>query len=584
MRPISEDLKARILKAHQTIYENAEPRIWAEVLRPRTAIFNKRFWQESIITKSQAADLTSIAAKRTGEYTETVFAAYVKSGNLTVKSSNLVFPVNNMLWETRLTRSGIAHAALCFDGYYKRKSRYKVDFFTGDLPYLFTTDAGGKLEGGVLGEDPQTIVAGNVTAFDATRGIASEYGNIDHGVVVFYIIDGDVFYRHLIDGQWSDQEQVEIAPAGAAKVHVSRVFDWRYVLQVETTAGKVFEVFSRQYYSGWVGVEKLSATVSGFKLEVHEVNQVGAKLAEQITASVSGFSVAALWAVQTDLVYAENVSFTDLDQEIEDDYGYKILASFAHGVSGVEDDGLGFKLVDEDGAEFGSVSVLQTSERDIEIIFQNFNNASGTVSLVYTDPTAKGEAGQAIATTSVDFLPTGLVPSIVVGPEPVDVWNTDEQTILIEFDKNIVSIGSQDGFVVSGQEPLYAPAGPLALTEYEIDSIAATVDPKVIQINLTYDGRLKHPQSEITIDFDGTIYGPGGSLVEPFSEVFEAEVDPVWFNPGDPEQLTATVSAFSLTVSEVTSHELQTTGADNHLTATVGAFSVTVTKVGDLPL
>ena len=421
MRPIDNTVKTRLLQMHQTLYNNANPDMQIEAIRPLTAIFHKRFWQESIITADTTATSTSIAVRRTEQYGDLVYAAYVSGGTLTVKTAALVFPVNNMIWNTVLTISGCLDVVLEFDGHFVTGTNKKIEYYTDELPWLFYTTTTGQLMGGIIGTTYETVVGANVTSFDAIRGIRGLMGTnhgIDEGLLVFYVLNGVVFYRPYKYGEWGTQEIVSIAPENIVNIKAERTFDWRIVLQVEDTLGKLYEVFTESYVSGNTNVEFLQILPAKIDFTVTDIRYHNAQApVEYIAMFPAMFSLVDKFNGDVLLRDAENVSYTDEELEIENDYGYKVRIRCHERVYGSENAYTGFSLVDSESTSFSAVAIAYTENpKVVEVTFFNFNNAVGDVSVVY-DGTGglTGDLGQTVPASSTSFTPTELVPYI---PEP----------------------------------------------------------------------------------------------------------------------------------------------------------------------
>ena len=112
MRAIDPVIKSRLLQMQQTLFNNAQPSMEVQALRPRTAIFHPRFWQETIVTGGITATSTSIAARKSGAIADRVFVAYVSSNSLTVKSAALTYPISNMAWTQELSIPSCSGCAL----------------------------------------------------------------------------------------------------------------------------------------------------------------------------------------------------------------------------------------------------------------------------------------------------------------------------------------------------------------------------------------------------------------------------------------------------------------------------------------
>lgn len=427
MRPINSEVKSRLLQMHQTLYNNSNPSMQVEVIRPRTAIFHRRFWQESIITADTTATSTGIAVRRMGQYGDLVYAAYVSSGTLTVKTAELVFPVNNMIWNTVLTVPGCLDVALEFDGHFVTGINKKIEYYTDELPWLFYTTASGELKGGILGSTYETIVGANVTSFDVIRGVRGLMGTnhgIDEGLLVFYVLNGVVFYRPYKYGEWGNQEIVSIAPENIVNIKAERTFDWRIVLQVEDTDGRLYEVFTESYVSGNTNVEFLQILPAKIDFTVTDIRYHNAQApVEYIAMFAPAMTIQPKWAVATVILSAENLIYTNEDYGALDDYGFRVRVAFDHGIDWVSDPYASFTMVDEDEYLFGALEVERVDYRTIDVIFLNFNNAVGSVTVYYSGTGLTGEIGQGVSASSISFTPTNLVPTAIPLPEVEAIWN-----------------------------------------------------------------------------------------------------------------------------------------------------------------
>lgn len=473
MRPIDNTVKNRLLQMHQTLYNNANPSMQIEAIRPRTAIFHKRFWQEATITAGATAQSTSVAVQRTEDGDNKVYAAYVSSGVLTVKVADLVFPVSNMNWTTVLTVSGAVSVCLEFDGKFVKSSLYKSEFYTNELPWVFYTTSTGELKGAILGSDFEVIVGANVSSFDAIRGVSSKYGDVDQGLLIFYIINGTVNYREYLNNEWGDQQTVSIAPANAVKIRAERVFDWRIVLQVQDYSGALYEVFSEPYYSGWVGVEYLTAKVTDMTVDVIEINYADYKNTDEYITASADMEVWAKSISSPYMVSAWNIPTSLYDEETEeyyDDYGYYVVLKWSDPVFNLDDNLAQFVMTDSYSATWYPQEIIRDELHNRLILrFTDFNNAGNPITLSYT-PGTLSSGIVPVDADSIQFNATGLVPTFVPAPEFVSAWNTDSQTIFVLFDRPIIDILAQTGFNVYAQEPLMV-SGDTEQLSYVVDSI-----------------------------------------------------------------------------------------------------------------
>ena len=84
----------------------------------------------------------------------------------------------------------------------------KGKVITEELPWVFWIN-GGVVYGQIIGTGSTVMLAtANATDVFAVRGVHSEVGGFDFGLVLFMVIAGQLYYRQLIDGVWMDAEIV----------------------------------------------------------------------------------------------------------------------------------------------------------------------------------------------------------------------------------------------------------------------------------------------------------------------------------------------------------------------------------------
>lgn len=392
-----------------------------------------RHWYRSAIQNTDALDV-SIAVRHNLVDPDKVYVAYVSAANvLTVKSAVITARAEGMTWTTELTQANCAFCSLAFDGDFMRdpdNPQDRVIFRTDNLPWLFYSTVTGQLMGGIIGTTYETVVGANVTSFDAIRGVRGLMGTnhgIDEGLLVFYVLDGVVFYRPYKYGEWGDQEIVSIAPENIVNIKAERTFDWRIVLQVEDTLGKLYEVFTESYVSGNTNVEFLQILPAKIDFTVTDIRYHNAQApVEYLTILPPALTVMPRWAVATLMADADNIAYTDLEIDVENDYGYKVRIVWEHPVSGETSAYSSFLLVDSEETEFAPVSMEYIDNYTIDVLFQNFNNAVGKVTVQYSGVGILGEIGQSTPATSISFTPTGLVPYVPEPPVVVSIINIQD--------------------------------------------------------------------------------------------------------------------------------------------------------------
>jgi hypothetical protein len=164
MRYIDETIRARLLQAQKTLYNNANPSMDVIAVRPTTAITNKDFWQESIVAADTTATCTTVALRRTsGRTADRAYVAYISDGTLTVKSAMLTPPINQISWTVVETIANCIGCAVEFNGSFVKSEINKVEYLTDELPWLFYVTSTGQLMAGVLGGSYESLVGANVT-------------------------------------------------------------------------------------------------------------------------------------------------------------------------------------------------------------------------------------------------------------------------------------------------------------------------------------------------------------------------------------------------------------------------------------
>lgn len=417
MRPTDSSFLDKVLTNIQTPQNKNSPEMEVICVRAFTGITRKEYWQESIITEDEAATVTSVAVRRTGKNPDRVFAAYVTaSGNLVVKSSKITYPTSKMAWTVEAEIEGCMSCAVEFDGSFIRQKR-DIEYWTETEPWLIYTTVAGALYAGILGGPYELLAASGVTQVDIVRGIRSIHGDIDQGLLVFYIVAGGVFYRQFIAGNWEAQQTVSLAPDDAVAVKAERLFDYRIVLHVEDISGSIWEVFSNMEASGWISQDHISVSLTTLSRMVNIRYLTANDPDERITVSLIT-ACRIRYAISPVMVYAENIN------NGEDDFGYKIRVTFDERVYDPDTE---FILTDSATGSWGCTSAIKISDWIMELEFLNFNNAQGICKLSYTSGSLMGEVVPVEAGfvyfTPVNLIPFEVDPPVVVSIENIEDWS-----------------------------------------------------------------------------------------------------------------------------------------------------------------
>mgnify|MGYP001101237174 CR=1 FL=1 len=244
MRAIPTELKTRIEKAHQTLYENANPHM-------KIFVYNSR-WTElfKVYTIHNDSDLErlDVTAKREMASSDPnmVYAAYIKDGVAHVKSKPL--PYNELTpWDYEFQAGSASDVAIEFNGYWERDQVSKrFNFIADPYPWIFRQN-GGTLTAQYWQDSPLTLATG-VGRICTLRGwIPAQAGHTqDQGLIVAYLKSGSVYYRNYClqsDGTtylWESERQVtELSHGDYTDITLFRTNDFRVGFVTKRTNGQV---------------------------------------------------------------------------------------------------------------------------------------------------------------------------------------------------------------------------------------------------------------------------------------------------------------------------------------------------------
>lgn len=464
IRTIKLGLEDKIRVANNKLYDYKTIRVMPVIARKNTPIITPRYWQEIQVQTATNVTCTSIAVERSVRTVGKIWIAYISEGILTVKSAPFGYPIGEMIWTVEQTIPGCAQCAIEFDGSYERRDGI-VEFVTDTVPYLFYTTLGGELAYQKINGEHITLVSSNVATFDALRGSRSMYGDLDDGLIIFYIYDGAVKYSQLVAGKWLGEQTVNIAPTNSVRIKAERLFDYRINLHVTDTDGVLWEIFSKMSGAGWNANEYISATLAAIT-DLSRIYYYDFSTTEYISTQLTASSEV-LYALSPIITSVENID------NGAGNYGLKALVTFDERVFNEGDNQTAFSITDDFGGAWGSASIIKLSSKVLEITFADFNNANGTAVLHYTQGTLLGDV-VAVDTASISFTPVNLIPTELPEPVCMAVSNVDAKAITVTFDMLITSAdmnANKAAFNISSTEYNKIPEGTLSTKDYTVDSI-----------------------------------------------------------------------------------------------------------------
>ena len=231
MRSIPAELKTRIEKAQQTLYENADPHMNIFVYNSR---WNELFTVYTVHNKPNISRI-DVTAKREMASTDPnkLYAIYIEDGVSHVISKPL--PYNELIpWTPEFTVGSASDVAIEFNGYWERDQVTKrFNFIADDKPWVFKQSAG-SLTAQHWDETPITLATG-VGRACALRGWlpAQPDHTQDQGLIVAYLKSGTAYYRNYClqsDGTtylWDTEQEITQLPTGLTDIALFRTNDFR---------------------------------------------------------------------------------------------------------------------------------------------------------------------------------------------------------------------------------------------------------------------------------------------------------------------------------------------------------------------
>lgn len=546
MRYIDSVLKERLEKAHQTLYNNANPAMNIWISRNSTPITNEIFWERLKIGDFSAVNALSLAARRTDirRQADRIYIAFCKNGAAYIKNSLQTSDLTKMTWIDAETISDAIDISLAFDGKMVKTIKGTVEFQTDGSPWMLWCTASGELYAKILGDDStlSLLTNQNCTKVSAIREMYSDISDFDQGLLVFFILNGALYYRTLKSGIWNDAVPVNFGPSSIwMDLSVSRTWDYRIVLQVLDSGGNVYELFTYTEGIAKQNVERINLTNIAAAGEAVPIKYTNSNAVENIgiadtTASASiiyGHSPVPISVMNTD--------------DGTGDWGKQIVVGFDYEVAEIDGSARCFVLTDENNLTYVAQTIEYAQEgttRAIKLGFLDINPAyQMECTLTYTPGTIKGPA-VLLAAFSSSFMPINLV--LREPAKPISATNISSTQIMVEFDRNISSsdfTALAGAFIISGQEYNYVPGGTVIDKEYVISSVAMVAgETKKLLITLTGLGRLKAPLGEVTVGYNatlGNLMSDTGAVLSFSLSFILAEIVPV-NNPNDIERIEVT--------------------------------------------
>lgn len=470
MRSISTSLKKKLASRIQAGENAMSASLW--VSRPTTPLTEDRFLEKQSVIPSSNIVKTSIAVchPHLMRGASEVYIGYLESGVIKVAKTNYVEEMERHQWTKDIGYSQEADDfCLCFNGSMPKAPNGKVEFKTEQLPWVFWVLDGVLYGRKLLDEsEPFIIAESNCSTVSAVRAMWSSAGGFDFGLVVFFLLNGQLYYRQLIDNEWMDAEIVSFGPVGIrwSEIAAFRTWDYRIGIQGKTTEGVCYEMFTQFMGIGKQNTEHVQVKDVNAKSDLIEIKYDDGQENEHIElSSVSaGAPYGGLYSLDMPiLISACNV------EDNNGDWGTTVVVEFSNYLVAeqVASNNLQFTLVDSWGSTYYPNSARLNVEdgKTVTLIFEDFNSAHDVCEIQYTPGTVYSMATVLMQFTSISFKPQNLKPPAVPQPEVESIWNMNSQgtEIAIKFTEAITEnpAGNEERFTVVTQEYDMVPGGTL---------------------------------------------------------------------------------------------------------------------------
>ena len=389
------------------------------------------------------------------------------------------------IWQTYQIPFTIADkCSICFDA--KIQSQNSIsEFITDEVPWICYTRDGALYILDLTTKTSSIVVPENVVDLDMIRGPITRNDARDYGLIVFFLMENQIYYKQRINNVWYDAEVVSLS-SNETYEHLAafRTWDYRTGVQVLNTDGELYQ---------WITYPE-----GLFDMREHvEFTDISAAI-----ELIWGWS-----AFVTEVINIENSG----------NYGTTLRVTFncpntEQGLSPSM-----FTLVDSNGYNY----ICQSCSLDstvLTLIFDDFNRAAAAdnMTLTYTKPASGGLISPAVQTDSFTetFVPTNLVLPAIDPPTFSSATNSADGmviTLVLTEDMLNTDVSSMAShFSVSDQEYTYVPGGVLETTTRTIASITK-INATTLELTVTKPS-LSSAIGNVTVSYDGLggLKGLGG--------------------------------------------------------------------------
>lgn len=597
MRSIPSILSSRLKSNIQTRASKSDPSASLWVGRPNTVLVDDAFLERQTVKTASIEDVSiAVCHPRIKKANTKIYMAYISNGTAKVVSANSKYAMAQHSWSDEGFSQTATAVSIAFDGTMPMTDRGDVEFVTEEIPWVFWVNDG-MLFAQKLGGETITLAESNCVDISAIRAAWSQASTFDFGLVAFFILGSSLYYRQLINGEWTDAELVSFGPSGVywAEVSAFRTWDYRVGVQLKSTDGHIYELFTQFMGIGTRHTEhfemksaKSGGTITSIAYHSFTNSNEHFEIANAYDAALYGgcYEPGDIKAVE-----AWN------SDDGSGNWGRYLKVRFTREINlhQVREQESCFMITDSEGTSFWPTIIFADyTGRVLTFDFMSFNNAIGDMTISYTPGTIASMCDNLLPAFSFTFTPKNLVP--VEGlPEVVTAWNSavddatieDGQCVNIQFDQIIYGELSDNTskFVVYVEQHVYTtyPDGtlvPVTVPFIEMNwhpTIANTIQFKFGSGNAN---SLQKCAGNIIIEYrGGTLYGDKGPLLS-FAKSFTPVDIAYRGDASDGEHLTIANTQIKSSITKVYYSSYEAPG--EHFAMVGASCSGTLTNIDNI--
>lgn len=427
MRSIPSDIASKLAMTKQTKANSADPSASIWIGRPTTPLTTDVFLEKQAVLTGASITDTSVAVchPRQGAANTKINIGYIDAGVAKVVTAAVKTKMSNHIWVNSGFAENASAISVAYDGTMPKDDRGNIEFVTESQPWVFWVYNGAMCARKLGSSTTVTLAESNCTDVSAIRAMWSEVGGFDFGLIVFFLLNGTIYYRQLIDGEWTDAETVTFGPSGVTWVSIAafRTWDYRVGVQGKTSTGDLYELFTQFMGVGKQTVEHIEIKDIKAEGNLDEIDYHDTTENEHIEISDIASDGLLQWGLPVYGVAAENID------DGEGNFGLCVRVTLDHpcNAASAAANASAFLLQDENSTPFAPAGISVSGDgMTITASFTDFNLAVGDLTVGYTPGTISSppvNPDALMAAWSVTFTPTSLEPPDVGPPEVEEVWN-----------------------------------------------------------------------------------------------------------------------------------------------------------------